>query len=499
VHIPTPIAPLALGEIMFKPFAALTFAFVLPMAAQTKTTDPAIARIKHDVPLWLEATGIPGMSVALVRNDRTEWLGTFGTADVATKRPIEVDSAFNVGSLSKPVFAYTVLKLVDEGKLDLDTPLSHYWPERITDDPRLDKITARLVLSHRTGFPNWRSGKDLHIFFDPGERFSYSGEGMVYLQKTVEHIEGQPLDQIAQRLVFSPLGMTETSYIWKPQWTEHATAGYRSDGSSLPLFHNDTGNAAGSLNTTPRDYARFVEAVLAGRGLKPATLRAMETPQVALDPTCFVCTDKAPAKLATDLFWGLGWGIETTASGKFIWHWGDNGVYKALVVADVNRKSAIIMMANSEYGLSVAQDIIQDAFGKGDHPAFTSLHYDTWNSSNIRFTRALVKDNPANVLKQFDAELTSGKIDENTLNLDGYSLLNAKKYDNAIAIFQRNVELHPGSANTYDSLGEAYMDAGNHELAVKNYEKSLELNPKNDNAKEMLVKLNASPAGPAKP
>jgi CubicO group peptidase (beta-lactamase class C family) len=489
---------------MLKPLIWLTLALALPVAAQTAATqangkDKSIAMIEHDVPIWLEATGIPGMSIALVRNGRTEWLGTFGTADVAAHRSVEVDSAFNVGSLSKPVFAYTVLKLVDEGKLDLDTPLSHYFPERVSEDPRLDRITARFVLSHRTGFPNWRSGKDLPIYFNPGERFSYSGEGMVYLQKTIEHIEGQPLEQIAQRLVFTPLGMTESSYIWKPQWTEHATVGYRPDGSGLPLFHNDSGNAAGSLNTTPRDYAKFVEAVLVGRGLKPATFRAMETPQIALDPTCFICTDKAPAKLATDLFWGLGWGIEITPSGKYIWHWGDNGVYKALVVADVKRKSAIIMMANSEYGLSVAQDIVQDAFGQGAHPAFASLHYDMWKSPNLRFNRALTRGNAADVLQQFNAEIASGTISETALNLGGYALLNAKKYDDAITVLQRNVELHPTSANAYDSLAEAYMNSGQHDLAVKNYEKSLELNPKNDNAKEMLTKLKAPPTPPATP
>jgi len=159
---------------------------------------------------------IPGLSIALVRDGKTYWAQSFGERDVATKAPVMEDTVFNVGSLSKPVFAYGVLKLVDQGKLGLDVPLTKYLLKPYVEgDDRLQQITARFVLSHRTGFPNWRGNDPLKIYFTPGERFSYSGEGMVYLQKVVEQITGKPLNDYMQEAVFAPLGMTSSSYVWR--------------------------------------------------------------------------------------------------------------------------------------------------------------------------------------------------------------------------------------------------------------------------------------------
>ena len=162
-------------------------------APAQSVSDPSVAALQRELPGWMGQGAIPGLSVAIVRDGTTEWVGSFGVTDKSTARPVDDRTLFGAASLSKTVFAYAVLKLVDVGKLDLDVPLSRYYPERIVDDARLDRITARLVLSHRTGFPNWRpNGGALRIFFTPGERFSYSGEGMVYLQKAVETIEGKP-------------------------------------------------------------------------------------------------------------------------------------------------------------------------------------------------------------------------------------------------------------------------------------------------------------------
>jgi CubicO group peptidase (beta-lactamase class C family) len=466
------------------------------VAPTTAASDSSLAALQRDLPAWMEQGGVPGLSVAVVRDGRTEWVGGFGVADRKTARRVDDTTLFGAASLSKTVFAYAVLKLVDAGKLDLDAPLSRYFVARIVDDPRLDKITARIVLSHRTGFPNWRpNGGVLRIFFTPGERFSYSGEGIVYLQKAVEAIEGKPLDDVVRALVFEPLGMTRSSYVLRPEWTEEAATGYTAAGAAAPLDVGGQANAAASLVTTARDYARFLEAVLGGRGLKPATLQAMESPQIAVDPTCTNCTDRAPTSLSTDLFWGLGWGIEQNASGKYLWHWGDNRGFKAYVVADVNHRSAVVMFDNSDTGLSVAGAIVQTVLG-GEHPSFKWLGYDTYDSPNMRFTRDVAAHGAAHAVQTFPSEIGSGKISERALNNAGYALLQEKQYADAIRVFQRNVELHPGSSNAYDSLGEAYMNAGDTALAIRNYEKVLELNPASSNAKAMLAKLRGTPASP---
>lgn len=340
--------------------------------SQRPVAGSSISTLDQEIPVLMQRANIPGLEIAVIRHGNIAWVHSFDTVDPATHQPVTDHTLFSAASLSKPVFAYAVLQLVDRGKLNLDTPLVHYWPERVIPDPRLDKITARIILSHRTGFPDWRpDGGKLQIFFTPGSRFSYSGEGYVYLQHVVEHIENKPLNTIVQRLVFTPLGMTESTYI--SHAGPNVSPGYMAAGKSQPPYASE-GNAAYSLLTTARDYALFVQAILNGRSLKPTTLRQMETPQVAVDPTCTYCTNHTPQKLSKHLFWGLGWGIEELPTGKYLWHWGDNDVYKAFVAIDLARRNAVVYFTNSENGLEVGPAIVHDAIG-GNHPAFHWLGY----------------------------------------------------------------------------------------------------------------------------
>ena len=462
------------------------------LPSQGATHDPAIAALQRDLPKWMDQGGVPGLSVAVLRNGKTEWVGSFGVADKATARPVDEHTRFSAASLSKTVFSYAVLQLVDQGKLDLDAPLTRYVASPVANDPRIERITARVALSHRTGFPNWRPrGGDLKIFFTPGERFSYSGEGIVYLQHAVEAIEGKPLEQVMRELVFQPLGMTESSYNWQPATAAVAATGYNANGAASSLATTaDTvrSNAAASFNTTARDYARFLEAVLNGRGLRPATLRAMETPQVAVDPTCTNCLSHAPDSLSKQLFWGLGWGLEQTPTGKYLWHWGDNGVFMAYVVADPGTRSAVVMFDNSDTGLSVAPAVVKTVLG-GEHPSFAWLDYPAYDSPALRFARAVVDRGAAAAVEQFAAELKRGAISEGAVNSAGYRLLRGGKVPDAIMLFERNVELHPSSSNVHDSLGEAYARAGDTTRAIASYEKALSLDPANDRAKAALAKL----------
>src|SRR5215467_468183 len=145
--------------------------------------DLPVARLETEVPRLMREADIPGMSITLIRGGKIAWHGNFGVKNAKSAQPIDDDTVFEAASLSKPVFAYAVLKLVEQGKLGLDVPLTSYLPKPYIADDRLKEITARFVLSHRTGFPNWRGeGNPLTIHFTPGERFSYSGEGFVYLQ-----------------------------------------------------------------------------------------------------------------------------------------------------------------------------------------------------------------------------------------------------------------------------------------------------------------------------
>lgn len=477
---------------MLRPFPILVLVISLSLASQARAQQPdanaTIATLKRDIPVLMQQADIPGLSIALVSHGHTAWVHSFGTVDPSTLQPVTDQTLFSAASLSKTVFAYAVLQLVDQGKLDLDTPLTHYWPERVVDpqdDPRLDKITARIVLSHRTGFPNWRQGNGLRIFFEPGSRFSYSGEGFVYLQHTVEHIEGKPINQIVQQLVFAPLGMTRSTYI--SQAGPGITLGYTPALKPRKPIKALDGNAASSLLTNAHDYGLFLEAIVSGRRLKPATLRQMETPQIAVDPTCTNCTNHSPQKLSTDLFWGLGWGIEQTSTGKYLWHWGDNGAFKAFVLVDLHRRNAVVFFANGENGLSIAPAIVHEAIG-GDHPAFGWIKYDPYDAVSMRFIHDSIHKG-AEVLTTYTQQLNDGTISKETLNSAGYFLSQQKKYDDAIAIFNCTLQLHPDSFYAYNNLGDTYASMGNIDLAVKNYQKALELDPTQEDTKAALAKL----------
>ena len=145
---------------------------------------------------------------------------------------MENSTPIEAASLTKPTFAYIVLKYCEEGLLDLDTPLEEYLPEKyIQNQPKLQYLTAKHVLSHTTGFPNWRpKGGALEIHFTPGERFSYSGEGYVYLQKVIEHLSGKSAETNFQKRFAEPLKLNSASLLWNEAFDKSAALGYLKNG-----------------------------------------------------------------------------------------------------------------------------------------------------------------------------------------------------------------------------------------------------------------------------
>jgi CubicO group peptidase (beta-lactamase class C family) len=467
----------------------------IPVFAQNQkdATKIAIAHLEKNIPELMKKADIPGMSVALIRDGKLVWSNVFGLMNASTKKPVTPETVFEAASLSKPVFAYGVLKLVDEGKLNLDTPLNKYLGNNydVVDDSRINLITARRVLSHTSGFPNWRDNdntKTLLIHFTPGEKWSYSGEGMVYLSRVVEKITGMQLEDFMQQMVLQPLGMKSSSYIWQDRYDSlkayrHGVLGDTSGRWQPAGGHaqavKEGGNAAASLSTNATDYAKFIIAILNGTGLKKTTWQEMLTPQIRVN-------EKYP-----ELAWGLGVGLETMPDGKYFWHWGDNGDGKAYVTAFLPGKNAIVYFANSANGLSITKEILDDAIG-GKHPALAHLGYDRYNSPSRLLLKSIITNGASKALtdyRQQRKEDTMQRIPEQSMNETGYTLLRIKKIDDAIEVFKQNTVDFPSSYNTWDSFAEAYMDKGNKDLAIKYYEKSIELNPKNKNGEEQLKKL----------
>ena len=443
------------------------------------------------IPRLMKDGDVPGLSLAVVRDGTIAWHAGFGVKNAETGGAVADDTIFEAASLSKPVFAYLVLKLVDAGKLDLDAPVSRYLPGDYVDDPRISAITVRRVLSHATGFPNWRPrGQELKIEFPPGERFSYSGEGFVYLQKAVENVTGQTLEALARRLVFEPLHMTDTSYSWQDRFEGRKATGHDAVGTPRPLRRPAEANAAASLHTTATDYARFVIAVLDGTGLRRVTVSEMLTPQVFVDTTCTNCIGKKPGPLSRELAWGLGVGLEKESDGITFWHWGDNGGsgFHCYFAGSPGRRDGVVVFTNSVGGHGIIPDIVATAL-PGPHPAFAWLDYEKWDSPARRWFKEILASGAAAAEKAGDTKLT-----EQQVNRVGYWLLGKKKMKEAIVVFEKNVRDHPDSWNVHDSLGEGLAEDGQKERAIASYEKSLALNPSSPSGAEALRKLRAKPA-----
>lgn len=303
----------------------------------------------------MKSAHVPGLAIFIVR-DGAEDVGAFGVRHVGTGAPVDSHTVFEAASLSKPVVALAALQFVDEGKLDLDEPLSRLAGALIPDDPATATITARHVLSHTTGLPNWRRHDvPLRTYFPPGSRFSYSGEGYLYLQAALERLTGDPLDTILQRRVFDPLQMNSSSFIWRDSFDRVAAFGHDEEGKVEPKFKPDRANAAFSLHTTAVDYGKFVVAAMNGALLSETSARAWMEPQGPTPKGRFEALESTPPETESGVYWGLGWGIEPDAGTLF--HWGSNPGMTAFVLAAPANRTAFVVFMNSDTGLNVVPGI----------------------------------------------------------------------------------------------------------------------------------------------
>ena len=364
------------------------------------------AELLHALPRLLELAAVPGLALATV-DDGGIVSKASGRASLQPSRGAGDGTVFEAASLGKPLFAYAVLKLVDTGVLDLDRPLYDYLASPEADTPRMRRVTARHVLTHTSGLPNWRHAPGpLAPDTEPGEIYAYSGEGFFYLQRVVERVTGRPIARLMREDVLQPLGMTESSWVWRGDFDARMAVGYDENGSPAEVYaaigrrtaviaeewrkpieewrYEDAArvvtlvnaawpvlpkymvpNVAASLLTTARDYARFLAHLVAQPGvapgkstaafaLRPATRDAMTTPQVRINSA---------------LAWGLGWGLQEDEYGRTLWQWGATNGFRNFTVADPSNGRAIVVLTNSGNGPRVYERVIVALTGH-DHPAF---------------------------------------------------------------------------------------------------------------------------------
>jgi CubicO group peptidase (beta-lactamase class C family) len=276
----------------------------LPVASMAQTI-PGGTAIDAQVAKIMSRTHANGMAVAVVDKGKVGYVQAYGIRN-AKGDPLTTDTVMYGASITKTVLAYTAMQLVDQGKLSLDTPikddldhpLTTYGPDPIfpdkhgpypdlAGDPRWEKITPRMCLTHSTGFNNfWFTEPDqkLHIHFDPGTRYSYSGEGFILLQFVIEHgrkTQGLGLDVgDLTNANFNRLGMTRTSLVWRPDFASNFADGWNDKGQPQEHDQRKKVRAAGSMDTTISDLPKFAAALVRGDGLSAASRAEMTKPQL---------------------------------------------------------------------------------------------------------------------------------------------------------------------------------------------------------------------------
>ena len=332
-----------------------------------------IALVAALAPVALAEVPVPGLAVGLVDATGAMWVGAFGVADASTGRQVERRTVFEAASLTKPVVALGALALAGDGVLDLDRPLDDYLPAPyLAKEPRAARITARMALGHTTGLPNWRPrGEPLALLRDPGSRFGYSGEGYVYLQQVVERLTGMPLDRFCAERVLAPLGMADSTLIWREELESRVARGHDQRGAAVPKAKPARANAAWSLHTTAPDLAGFVGAMLGaqriggGSGGNGGSMDAAGTlPGHTADAML-----RAHTPLHGPLGWGLGWGLHMGPDGDdHFWHWGDNFGYKAFAAGSRRRGLGIAILTNGNAGLAAAERLVSAALPELNAP-----------------------------------------------------------------------------------------------------------------------------------
>ena len=436
-----------------------------PTAVTSITGRPDTAELEREIPRLLQVSGIPGLSMAVVQNGRVVWAGAFGTINDSAQTPVNPGTIFEAASLSKPVFAYMVLRLADRGEFDLDRPLYEMleYP-RLAHDERYKRITARIVLSHGTGLPNW-GGEKLTLQFDPGTQYGYSGEGFVFLQKTVERVTGRSLDELARREVFEPLGMTRSSYVWQARFAGNAAYARNWLWQVAPAnrYTQAEANAAASLLTTATDYAQFVAAVLTGRGLSPAMWNEYLTPVRETSPGIHI---------------GLGIRVEERPGGRTFYHSGNNGRrFTSYMTGDIAQGLGLVYFTNGPNGTSLVETLTSRVLGN-ENPAHNRATFDRYDDPHLlavqSVERAAVErgaDAAREQLRVISASAATRPSFDDLLHFGAF-FSGRGLAPLAIEVLKQAIADSPTSAAAHLALGRALESAGDLQAAIASYRRA---------------------------
>ncbi|MGK0386321.1 MAG: CubicO group peptidase (beta-lactamase class C family) [Patiriisocius sp.] len=493
---------------------SLLLSFASIAQKESKEVKKFVNELDQKIPQLLNDFTVPGTAIAIIENGEIILQKGYGYSNIDKKTKITTTTGFNIGSISKTIAAWGVMKLVQEGKIDLDAPAEKYltrWhlPESEFDS---DKVTIRRLLSHTAGlslhgYPGWSpkdtlpsieeslNGKNngpgpVEIIMEPGTKWKYSGGGFSILQLIIEEVTQQKFEDYMQAEILNPLGMTHSSYtiddtILKASSLEHNNFGEVID---FELF---TAQAAAGLQTTIEDFTKFALASLYAnkKNSKKQQILSAATLEQMMEPA-----------EASNGSYGLGYQVDAINGTSMVLrgHGGANTGWHAFLMLDPVTNDGFAMITNGGAGHNIYRQVFCD--------------WIYWETGESLGNRCNIVPSVANKMKQIIdtkgtdnieaayIDLKNNQADkynfsENQLNQLGYHYLGNDKTEQAVAIFKINKDAFPNSSNVYDSYGEALLASGEKEKAIENYLKAVELNPGSKEGIKILKELGVATQG----
>ncbi|WP_262695834.1 serine hydrolase domain-containing protein [Kordiimonas aquimaris] len=362
----------------------LSVSLLLVSTAMAATALPETNAIDDKVNAHMQEENVPGIALAVIENGKVVYKKAYGFRETETETALDADTVMYGASITKFVFSTFVMQLVHEGKLDLDTSIAKLLPnplptyERFSDlegDERWRKLTLRSLLGHTTGFPNFRfftpdGGFDpdakLEFFYEPGERYGYSGEGYYIAQLVVEEALGIKTGSELQRRFFDPLGMTRTSLVWRDDFRPNFAQGYAVDGENLGHNMQSNVRAAGSMDTTLNDLSAWVAALMRGKILSNAAFDELLKPVINItSPSQFPTLDNTIDPRNVQLRLSAGLGAETWygPQGLGFAKGGHNEKTDNMLVCLIEAKKCVVLLSNTAKGDRVFPQIVEFIMG----------------------------------------------------------------------------------------------------------------------------------------
>ena len=368
--------------------AVVCAGFVAAAAQQSSIPRPdgsliATSQIDATVTQLMQSAHVTGAGIAIFHHGKVAYLRAYGLRDSEKGLPLTPDSVMTSASLSKAAFATMAMRLVQEGVLDLDKPIYQYLPKPLPEYPqyadlagdnRYKLLTLRILLSHTSGFPNSRgleNDRKLRIHFEPRTRYAYSGEGIALAQLVVETVTGKSLQTLMDDDLFRPLGMTRTSMVWEPRFESDFANGYDEYGRSLGPEKWTSANAAGTMQTTLRDYAAFLSALLRSKPLGIRTTGLLFNRQIAIHSSHqfpSLSEETSTANDAIRLSYGLGWGLYFSPYGKAFFKEGHDEGWRHLALCFRQHGDGILILTNSSNGEGIFKPLIDALLGPTSFP-----------------------------------------------------------------------------------------------------------------------------------